>query len=246
MTISEMHTAVKLGLDKSSALDIPAFEPEEIDFWLNQAIRDFVKTRYSGVNLKKESFEQTQKRIDDLYTLVKEAVNNASGNGLDLVADAATVFPNSYIINTALSTWPTDYMFTISEEVGTATVSGSVSVNRWGITQCTHDKYRQKIDDPYSEHILHYGSAKPLRLFDDGYVRFITDGNYTLSKYYLTYLREPVEVYSNTPAATPTTMDCDLPEHTHDEIVRLAVNIMLENIEQPRLKTHSEFVATME
>ena len=37
MTISEMHLAFKLELDKTSALELPSFEPEEIDFWLNAA-----------------------------------------------------------------------------------------------------------------------------------------------------------------------------------------------------------------
>lgn len=225
MTIANMHIAVKLGLDKTSALDLPAFEPEEIDHWLNKAILKFVKTRYSGVNVKGESFEQTQKRVDDLSTLVKYTT---------LVLTAGTEYPNSFIVNTGVNTWPSDYLLTIAEEVGTSTSL------RWGVTQCNHDEYRQKIDDPYSEHISHYGSAKPLRLFDDTNVKLIGDGTYTLSNYYLTYLREPATVDVDTPT------NCDLPDHTHDEIVELTVNMMLENIEQPRMQTHGAVVATME
>ena len=243
-----MHIAVKLELDKSASFDIPAFEPEEIDFWLNKAIRTFVKTRYSGVNAKQESFEQTQKRVDDLRTLVKEALDNDSVLGLPLADDDA-VIPKSYIVTTSgtptpTDSWPDDYMFAISEEVAVDEVNGVAQVPalRWGIEQCDHDEYREKVDNPYSEHLLHYGSAKPLRLFDDSNVRLVTDGNYTLSRYYLTYLREPVDV--DISAATP--VDCDLPEHTHDEVVSMAVNMMLENVEQPRLKSHSGFVATME
>ena len=70
MDIEAMHTAVKLELDKTSALELPAFEPEEIDLWLNTAIRKFVKTRYGGNNARNQSFEETQKRIDDLRTLL--------------------------------------------------------------------------------------------------------------------------------------------------------------------------------
>ena len=33
-------------------------------------------------------------------------------------------------------------------------------------------------------------------------------------------------------------VDCNLPEHTHDEIVKNAVNMALENIEQPRYGSH--------
>jgi hypothetical protein len=226
MTISEMHIAVKLDLDKTSALDVPAYEPEEIDFWLNRAIRDFVKTRYSGVNFKKESFEQTQKRTDDLRTLVDSAFILLNRYGVSK--------PNSY----RGSIEGVDrYWLAVGEEADIV-VNGTTS--RVGVTQCTQDEYRQKIDDPYSEHILHYGSAKPLRLFYEDQVELTTDGNYTVNKYYLTYIKEPVAVSHS--AST----DCDLPGHTHDEVVKLAVNMMLENIEQPRQKTHSGFVATME
>lgn len=226
MTISEMHTAVKLGLDKSSALDIPSFESEEIDFWLNQAIRDFVKTRYSGVNPKQESFEQTQKRTEDLRSLI--------GTKSVLLNSAGAAKPNSYrgSISNIL-----DYWFTLGEE---ATITVDSVEKRVGVIQCGQDQYRQKIDDPYSEHILHYGSAKPLRIFYGDFIELTTDGNYVAKTYHLIYLKEPTEV------SLSGSTNCDLPEHAHDEIVRMAVNIMLENIEQPRLKSHSEFVATME
>ncbi|HKL13111.1 MAG TPA: hypothetical protein VJ907_05845 [Halanaerobiales bacterium] len=231
MTITEMHNAVRLGLDKTSALEVPSFESEELDHWLNKAIERFVKTRYSGVNVKKESFEQTQKRIDDLRTLVKST---------DLILYARSVeFPNAYIVDDEENDWPSDYLFTISEEA-LATINGEEK--RVGVVQCTHDEYREAIDNPYSEHILHYNSAKPLRLFYEYNVILITDGQYTLSNYYLTYLRVPATVDFD--ADTP--IDCDLPEHTHSEIVDMTVNMLLENIEQPRYKTHSAEVAMME
>ncbi|MCK5016542.1 MAG: hypothetical protein KAS32_05650, partial [Candidatus Peribacteraceae bacterium] len=62
MDIETMHVNVKLEHDKTSALELPAFEPEEIDFWINMAIRRFGKTRYGGISSKGTSFEQTQKR----------------------------------------------------------------------------------------------------------------------------------------------------------------------------------------
>ena len=39
--------------------------------FINEAIDKFYKTRYSGINSKSEGFEQSQKRIDDLRSLVK-------------------------------------------------------------------------------------------------------------------------------------------------------------------------------
>jgi hypothetical protein len=226
MTITQMHTALDLELDKTSALDLPVFLDSEKDFWLNSAISKFVKTRYSGLNVKKESFEETQKRTDDLRTLVKSAT-------LALTASGAA-FPNGYVNTTVI---PTDYWFTVGEE---CQITVSTVSSRVGVTQCSQDKYRQHIDDPFSEHVLHYQSAKPLRLFYTTSVELISDGNYTVDNYYLTYIKEPVTV------ALSTLTDSDLPEHTHDEIVKMAVSMMLENIESPRYQTQANEVATME
>jgi len=233
MTIEEMHIAVKLELDKSSALELTAFEPEEIDLWLNNAIRKFVKTRYSGMNSKGQSFEQTQKRMDDLRTLVKNFTESHTGLGS---------FPNSsyyYLPVEGSSYGSEDYWFTVQEE---AVISVGGTETRVGITECTLDEYRQKLDDPYSEHKLHYGTAKPLRIFMGVQVNLIYDTGYTVADYHLTYLRKPA-VVDNVPAGTT---DCDLPEHTHDEVVKLAVSMMLENIEQPRYQTYQNELNTIE
>jgi len=237
MDIETMHIAVKLELDKSSALELPAFEPEEIDLWLNNAIRKFVKTRYSGMNSKGQSFEQSQKRTDDLRTLYKQV----------------TILPESYdsshMANSYIFKLPVedsgeggeDYWLTIMEQVSHSAISGLS-----GITECTLDEYPQKVADPFSEHHLHYGDAKPLRIYGvtngSDEVWLASDGNYTINEYHLAYLRKPATV-DNIPAGTT---DCDLPEHTHDEIVKLAVSMMLENIEQPRYQTYQNELNTIE
>lgn len=284
MTIDQMHIDFKLEYDKTSNLENPAFEPEEIDLWLNKAIRKFVKTRYSGINVKRESFEQTQKRIDDLRSLIKQET-------LDCVAD--TYKDNCFIAD--LNDLTYDYWFVIGEEVliaflslldtadvvltgslvsgnvylvvGTSSVthatveydpgdyfiastttytgSGSVielSTKLQGVLSITSDTYRSHIDNPYSEHILHYEEAKPLRLFVEDTVELITDGSYGVMKYYIRYLTAPDEVSSE----SGSQIDCNLPEHTHDEIVKIAVSMALENVEQPRYQSHMNEIITME
>ena len=227
-----MHVGVKLEYDKSSALELPAFEPEEIDFWLNNAILKFTKTRYSGMNVKGTSFEQTQKRTDDLRTLVVTVDLLPFGNGS---------FPNStqfeYPSTDSFISSP-NYLFTLQEET-TIAVDG-VSSGRVGVTECTLDEYSAMIADPFSEHILHYGTAKPLRIYNNNVIEIIDDGNYSITYYHISYIKVPATV------ALSTATDCDLPEHTHDEIVKMAANMMLENVEQPRYRTHANELNTME
>lgn len=222
MNIDQMHLAFRLQLDKSGALELPAFEPEEIDFWLNTAITRFVKTRFTGSD-KSISFEENLKRTEDLKTLIVEET---------IVPTGGTVKPNSYIAD--LSGLSENKWFIISEEVDirrTILGENSPSNKRQGVTKCTADTYRSHLDDPYSEHVLHYEEAKPLRLVYQDTIELITDGNYTIPYYYIRYLRKPTEV------DVTTDTDCDLPEHTHDEIISIATSMVLENIEQPRYQS---------
>ena len=228
MTISEMHTAVKLGLDKTEGLAYAAFEPEELDFWLNEAIDRFIKTRYSGVNFKQESFEQSQKRTEDLRTLVTETrITPATSAG---TSDK----PNMYLV--ADASLPANYMLFLNDEVTisfTHGVTGVATTLRTYPVLCTSDTYSTKINDPYSEHRLHLGIARPLRMFTSKGIELITDGQYTITYYYLKYLRTPTVV------AIGTSTDCDLPDHTHREIVLLTVKLLIENIESPRYQSTS-------
>lgn len=276
MTIDQMHLAVKLGLDKTEGLVYAAFEVEEIDAWLNEAIDRFIKTRYSGTNVKRESFEQSQKRTDDLRTLVTEA-RIAGG----VLQNGATDKPNSYLIPVA--SFPVNYLFFLNDEV-TITfnheVTGTSTTIRTYPVPCTSDMYSASVNDPYSEHRLHMSTARPLRMFTAKGIELITDANYTIPYYYMKYLRKParvnlaltaaqtagtsdieegisylvsannityngvvyapaatfvgvpgISIFTGAGTATPQITHCDLPEHTHREIVNLTVKILAGNIE---------------
>jgi len=232
MTISQMHTAFRLELDKVNSLQYPDFTSVEIDYWLNRAIREFVKTRYSGMNPKREGFEQSQKRIDDLRTLVREVTIPCTIVG--------SIKPHGYVLtdgfdNALFST--AVYWLSLGEEVEIM-LPGSIRIVS-GVTEVTADEYRFEIDNPYSPYIVHYNQAKPLRLFYNNTIEFITDGTYSVLNAQVRYVKAPeIVVYS--------TISCDLPEHTHDEIVSLSVRLALENIEQPRYQSYTQEVAAME
>ncbi|MBE3086179.1 MAG: hypothetical protein IMZ64_08180 [Bacteroidetes bacterium] len=242
MTISEMHIAFKLGLDKTNSLQYPTFLPEEIDFWLNQAIRKFVKTRYSGVNAKREGFEQSQKRIDDLRKLVREVTVPCTATG--------ATKPNGYVLTSGFANaifTAAPYWLSLGEEVkisytSTQLENGGITTKRVGVVDITSDTYRSEIDDPLSEHILHYDEAKPLRLFYNDTIEFITDENYSVTEAYIRYIKQPITVYYS----ITLPVHCDLAEHAHEEIVDMAIQLALENIEQPRLQTYSQEINTME
>lgn len=216
MTAREMQSAFELEVNRfDSEMMVESFI---IFYWLNEAQNRIVKTRYSGVNAKGESFEQTQKRTDDLRTLVVEST---------IIPTIGTVKPNSFV-----ASLPADYMFALGEEVTISYINPLTSIaetKRGGITDCTTDTYSRQVKDPYSEHVLHYESASPLRLFREDSVDIITDGNYDIDSYYLRYMKLPGTI--------SLTSDCELPTHIHTEIVTEATKLFLEAYEERRYET---------
>lgn len=248
MTKSEMHIAFKIELDKVESLQYPAFLSAEIDYFFNRAQEQFIKSRYSGNNPAGTSFEQTQKRIDDLRYLVVE-------DTLTAVFDDDIVNPpytgpkvsekaNCYIVDLTDVATEDPYMFLIGEECTIRYFDRITNANInviQPITECSANTYTAKAHDPLSPHRLHYNTASPLRLIKKDYVELISDGTYSIINYILRYIKEPTSF-----ATLLTTESPDFPNHVHPELVKLAVNIAVENIESPRIQTYPTKVSEME
>lgn len=222
MTISEMHNEFLVLLDKSNSLEYPDFNPEEIDIFLNKAQEAIVKQRFSGNNIKRDSLEETQKRLDDLRNLVK--------NSNTLVAPITSVDnkPNGRFVDL-----PTDYWFTIEDECTiTKDCHGNLTYSRIPVKSVTHDRYNKIINDPFNRP----GSDFVIKLFvGDNNIELITgDSNATTSNnltYHLRYISKPVEM------SFDNNISCSMSEHIHREIVDYAVNLALEDIGSERFKT---------
>ncbi len=72
MNVGQMHTAIQQGVDKINSLQADMLLPQEIDIELNKAQIRFINTKYGGNNAYRDGFEESQKRIDDLRSLVRE------------------------------------------------------------------------------------------------------------------------------------------------------------------------------
>lgn len=212
------------------------------EYFLNAGLDKFWKTRYSENNFKRESFEQTQKRIDDLRTLVTEynfengeitKVNNTlytvilPDNYLILLGDTAGITPADGVDNPC---WSTDengnYVIHYSD-----TIEGTIE---------TIDRIRE---NSLSEYHLRYTKARPIKLIANDLIKLYTDGKYKVSKYIIQYLRKPnkIDIHSN-----PFEEYTDMPEHTQLEIIKLAAQLYIENQMNPRYNSYSNEVNTME
>lgn len=181
--------------------------------WLNDAQELQVITHYTGNNPYDKSFEEGQKRTDDLQPLVTET---------EITVDSTSnsIKPNSFTVSL-----PDDYLFLIGEEaIITYTNNSSESVTKIvEVYPTTNDRYTKELKNPFGVHKLHYGDANPLRLMEGNYFELITDGNYDVTSFILRYIRKPNEIVLDGD-------DCELPEYMHSHIVDKAVNLYLESI----------------
>jgi len=108
MTVNEMHIAVNLGVQKIASFQVDNLLPEEIDHELNLAQLRFVKQRFNArSNRQGKGFEQSQKRIDDLKSLIVEHEDETKYYGVVYSAKSTDVYVDRY-------TLPLDYLFLIS------------------------------------------------------------------------------------------------------------------------------------
>tara|TARA_R110002012_G_scaffold261340_2_gene443232 strand:+ start:14279 stop:14974 length:696 start_codon:yes stop_codon:yes gene_type:complete len=223
MTVAEMHIQFKVGLDKTDSLNYPNFEPEEIDLWLNRAQNRFVKTRYSH-DIKQETFEETQKRTDDLREVVVETTIFPS-------AVQTPVKPNGTLFDLPIGNNDLPiYWFAINEECGIQYLNctNGMVTERKNVKPIQHDDYNKIQTDPFNKP----NKGKIVRLMHGDTVELISDGTFVIGSYILRYIKQPETI------SLANNNDCELAFHTHEEIVDSAVTMALENIASPRFQSH--------
>lgn len=208
--------------------------------FINEAIDKFYKTRYSGINFKAQGFEQTQKRIDDLRTLIKNKKYTANSiNKGDR---------NSYSVEL-----PEDYVLLLGDTAGIQPSNlnecwetnerGEYIIKYTDTLESTIETLDRQLGNSLSEHKLKYCQARPLKLIQDNNVILYTDGNYKISEYQITYLAKPSKIDSSNITNLEYT---DLPEHTHMEIVKMAIQIYLATKPMQHYNAYSNEIASME
>ena len=226
MTGAEMQAEFRLMIDKGDSFDVPSFLESEIDTFLSIAQDKFITKRAFGNNVRKTVFEEDQKRRDDLRTLITSALPTINETG------GINNKPNG-----AFALLPEDYRHSINEEAEIYTIGDSGNTRRVSVKPITHDRYNKIIDDPFNKpekntvYRLGFGSQSGQAVSNR--VELICGEGQAVSIYFLRYLKHAPDIVSFGDGV----QNCILPDHTHREIVRMAVVEALENIEQPRYQS---------
>lgn len=239
MTPRQMQIAFERELNIIDDLQKPTSDTTL--YWLNQAVMKFVKTRYSGVNSKTESFEQSQKRMEDLRTLVSLMKGTAQATGI-LSNEYSVLLGDDHLIHLSTSVGILPKNQIAGDNCWKKNAAGEYIKRYSDPIQVTQDTLDRQLENSLSEHNLHYCAAKPLQLIRGRMMYFYTDDNYQVTDCNITYLKTPTAITLDSPFLEYT----DLPKHTHSEIVKLAVQMYLENTMNQRYTSYSNEVNTME
>lgn len=226
MTSAELISRVKFLIDKLDSLNYPNFQDVEILALLNKAQNRFIKQRYGPVNNKRLGFEESQKRIEDLKTLVKDVNLTPQANNSSNI-DSTAVFVEL----------PLDHWFLVQDRILISYLDchNTVQTKHVKAVPTQHDDFDTVMSDPFNKP----NENKVLRLFAESKIELVTgSADITVSSYKLRYIRKPLDI-----TATQTS---ELPEYAHEELCDLCVQLALEGIESPRQGTFDNILNTNE
>ena len=233
MTIAEAHIAFKVEADKN-AVNIgmsgcPSFLPEEIDYWLYTAYLSKIATKFTGNNTIQTSFEGNAKRVADLEGLVR------TDKGLTLLSETTN---NRLTLNDFKSSikYGSDTqdkrMYFIQGTLHFGSKLANVKLISHENALRFLETYNNK---PWIEEPVAILEDNKLIVFVD---RDLMTGPYTID---LTYLAYPRKINNQD---ITSTLD-EIPEYMQYEVVKLAADMAIENIESPRTQTHPQYVAQL-
>lgn len=219
MTVADIHKTFKLALDKNADAvafgGCPAFLPQEIDSFLNQAYLQVIQNKFTG-SLSQIPFEGSTKRIMDLQKLVKtenELKLNVSLNSNELTLNNFHENGRMFYVNSVLN---------FDSKKATCVLINHDDANQFKST------YN---NDPWIE--------KPAVTIEDNTLKVYIDKYAMKAKTYsidITYIKEPEKINYK----TPNLVINEVPDSVIYEIIERAAMIALENIESQRTATKAQ------
>ena len=223
MTIKEMHYDFKKKLNKIDSQQYRNLRIPEIDWTLQEAEEIFKKMIVMPRKKSHLGFEVNQRTIDDIRTLVvrPESDPNAS---IDVVNNLITL--------------PTNYWHFIKAEVETS--KGTCTGIKAKLYIKQHDDEFEL--SPFDKSSFEWRVVNGV-FYDKG-IQLFDDKTFINTKVHLTYVRQSKKMhnaedyrngeYKQLDGTKLTgSQNCELPEHTHREIVDIAVLLASEEAQNP-------------
>lgn len=209
----------RLGTNQNQNLRIP-----EMDWKINEAIDIFIKAVAQPRVPNHLGFETGQRAIDDIRTIV---------------VDKQPLTPVKIDETTYYVELPDNYQFYVSAR---ALISKPICGSK--IARATQQQHDDRFEeDDFVNSSYEWGEVNIL-FYEKG-IKIFTDGSFTVEEFYLDYIRKhayvhnaqdflPTRQYENLKGDMLTgRQDCELPDHTHREIVDIAVLSVATDLQLP-------------
>lgn len=220
MDIKAMHYDFKKKLNKVDSQQYKNLRVPEIDWVLNEAYELFVKIIAEPRIFNHLGFERNQRTIDDIRPLVVP---------IDLTNPITATGANTFIL-------PTNYWFFINAKVEMQKIGCTNKIGRVYIRQ-QDDEFEES---PFDKSSFEWKTVNGI--FAENKIKLFTDGTFTNTKLYLGYIKKALYIHNaeahsvsgyKMPDGTVLSgsQNCELPDHTHREIVDIAVLITTGELE---------------
>lgn len=218
-----MHYDVKMKLNKIDTQQYKNLLIPEIDWKLNEGMELFVKMVASPRLKNSLGFETSQRSIDDIRPLVVTPDTDPSA--------CITVVGNNV-------TLPSDYWHFIKADVIMS--KGECKDVKARFYPRQHDDEFE--ESPFDKSNFEWRTVNGV--FNENGVKLYTDGTFNISSFCLSYLKKLTYIHNakdfrgtqyRLPSGTLLTgsVNCELPEHTHREIVDIAVLLITGELQMP-------------
>lgn len=225
MTIEELHYQFKITLNKVDSAQRLSFNDAEIDWLINEAQKIFIKQRVDGHSFNKLGLDESQKRIDDLTAIhIKFPQQPLIATSAPTTQQICGRTVYITVMNINQLTFP---YFRLTRIV--AIKSG---VHHKTMIVSTNDL------DEYLKSPFHL--TKSHVLVNMGNNRIYVYSLAPITHLLLEYIKLPIAVskgtYTYLDNTTRPAQTLELSEHTHSEIIDIAVLLALQNINDPALQ----------
>ena len=207
MNVKQMHTGVRLGVQKMNSAEPDDMLPQEIDYYLNNSITAFIKEQYSGLKDSNTSLQGQFVNENLRHLIVNIELENPT---------RVDIFPNSV----QFSIDELDYEYYLFSQTNIKGVKKvNIPIQPTGISHYL----KSKTNNPLFRKLPIIVSGEYLTILGDDETDFEPLNETKLD---LIYIKTPdqVDFLGN--------KDADfLPSHTHKQIVDHTVNQLLEDLQ---------------
>lgn len=231
MTANEMADKLEFLLDRANSFGSPGYTDGELSSVLSSAQIQYTKRFYNYKNNTHQTgFEETEARGQGLSALIQDSGPLAAS------ADQTGVLPNGTFFDL-----PEDFMFSIYERTTiNKTNCDDGEPTEAGVRVVSHDEYSLFKGNYYKRPFANNLHASVFRMYfsaNPGGVKrheIITGDDFIVTSYRMRYLKNPedITVDRQDPA---NQISSELDEFTHEVIVDIARDLMLETVKEQKL-----------